>query len=220
LQDSGIFNILSIYPKNYRLSVCFSGFAMRTNTENNFQIGSEERVPSSMGHKIYSLLSGLFCILMLSGCAAPSPTDSPTLVPTIAIATTYPALEPKVLATAYPAVSGDEKIADYPYPVEEGGPGPAGVPARDNRSRVTAKLIEQAPDSDNPDLIRLHVLVTGVADIEGMPNMAGALLNQESDLFVQKDLLVDLQPEQVFTADISFRGDEHGAKYYIMTFLP
>jgi hypothetical protein len=176
-----------------------------------------------MSLKNQFLLLSCLCILILSACAAPSASPTPTMVPTIALTspTAAPTQEAAAPENAYPAQGGPtEMIADYPYPVEDGGPAIEGMPTRENRSRVTAKLIEQAPDSANPDLVRLHVLVSAVADVEGMPNMAGDLLNQESDLFVQKDKLAALQPDQSFDAEISYRGDEQGAKFFIVKFLP
>jgi hypothetical protein len=165
-------------------------------------------------------------VLALSGCAASTPAATPTTVPTIAVptATTVPSAtaaptstpEPTEIAYPYP-VEEEMSVNPYPYPVGEGAT-PGGSPVRENRSRVTAQLIEQAPDPDNAGFVRLHVLVTAVEEIEGMANLAAGLVNTETDLYASGLNIPVLKAGEVFSAEVSFRGDENGAKLYVILF--
>jgi hypothetical protein len=178
-----------------------------------------------MVFRFRSLLIFLIFILLLSSCAPARPEATPTLVPTISVAAaTVTAAPPEQAETpAYPVDNGAALLANtpdpaYPEPAQDGG-GPPGVPALENRSRVSVKLLAQEPDPDHPDLIRLHVQVNSVAEVSGMANMAGALENQEADLYSHKADMIELKPGAVFDAEISYRGDENGARYYIVRFI-
>ena len=170
-------------------------------------------------NRFYFLLL-LLALLVLSGCAARSPAATPTTVPTIAIpptATRAPTATPKAVETAYPYPVEEELPPSYPYPAGEGNT-PGGVPVRENRSRVTAKLIGQAPDPDNAGLTRLHVRVTVVEEIAGMLNQVAGLVNTETDFYVHNEIMIDLKPGDTFSAEVSYRGDEHGVKVYVILF--
>jgi hypothetical protein len=164
----------------------------------------------------------LVSLLLLNSCAASTPTATPTTVPTIQIPTSTepaPTATPEPVETAYPVGSDMEQIQEtaYPYPAAD-GTGPGGMPMRDNRSQMTAKLIEQAPDPGNPDLIRLHVLVIAVEEIPGIANLTSGLVNQETDLYVQASKMITIQPGDTFIVEVSYRGDEHGVKIYVIDF--
>lgn len=173
-------------------------------------------------HSGYLLLA--LVVVALSGCAASTPAATLTSVPTIAVptATTAPTAtsaptstpEPTEIAYPYPV---EEEVPLNPYPVDEGA-APGGSPVRDNRSRVTAQFIEKAPDPDNAGFVRLRVQVTAVEEIAGIANLAAALVNTETDLFANSGYTPELKPGDVFSAEISYRGDESGGKFYVVLF--
>lgn len=169
----------------------------------------------------------LLTILLLSACAAQPAAPTPTLVPTLAMPTStvvetpaFPAvIDPLVEATPpYPVEVDEESLDSYPYPLDDGG-APPKVPARENRSLVTAQLVSQAADETNPDLVKLRVIITNVTEIAGEANMLAGLVNQESDLFVAKEALVELNSGDLFDAEVSLRGDENGTKLMILKFI-
>jgi hypothetical protein len=147
--------------------------------------------------------------------ATPTAAASPT-VPATATAAAYP--PPQTGATpGYPVDQpGGETTPAYPAPGDGSGTGPAGgVPAIENRGKVTAKLIESAPDPDNANFTRLHALILTSEDVEGMQNFTSKLVNTEADLYIQTGQLPELKAGDMFEAVVSYNGDEHGGKYYV-----
>ncbi len=177
--------------------------------------------------KFYVLLV-LILLLSAGGCSSATQMPTATTVPTIQLATdtaeptlaveTADPVQQAPVATefAYP----EPEPGAYPYPAGEGGdPAISGAPVRDNRSRVTAQVIEVGTDADNPSLTRLHVLVTGSSEIPGEANFTASLVDQEADFLVDSGLPANLQPGDTFEAEVTYRGDEHGGKYFILSFV-
>jgi len=163
-------------------------------------------------------------ILIAAACQPAPGAQAPTLVPTIALpapdTATVPATQPAE-TTAYPAggepqagdveATGDLEAQDDAYPI---GPGLAGAPVIDNRSVVTARLIEQAPAADQPGFTLLLVEILSSEDIAGVQNFTREKVNQEIELLAETEQLPEIQPGENFTAEVAYRGDEHGAKFY------
>jgi hypothetical protein len=155
-----------------------------------------------------SLLAGL--LLALSACqAAPSP--GPEL--------SYPA-EALVLPTqteeAYPAGATQPDVeppVDDPqagYPAE-----PLGMPAVENSSRLTARLVSSSPDEALPGFTRLRVLVLSTEMTAGMPSFTQDLVDQEVDLYAAAGDLPALTAGENIAAEVTYRGDEHGGKFFV-----
>lgn len=160
-------------------------------------------------------------LLLLAACQPATPkTQAPPTQPAV---TSQPPTQvaPAVTdtAAAYPT-PGEAETPAYPSVTEQPGtpapgeayPYPAGVPAAQNQARVTAKLIEKAP-GENEGETRLHVQVLAAEDMNGLPNQAAKLVNNEADLFAQTADLPDLQPGDTFTAVVSYQGDETAGRY-------
>ncbi len=190
-------------------------------------------------HFRYCLAAGLV-LLALIGCQpAPKPTRSPANVPQKS-APTIP-MPPAAQATQanpgtypYPA-QGDEGQGSQPttgYPAAgqtpggeetpvaappEGYPGPeTGVPGVDNSARITGTITESAPDESTPGVTRLHVRILTSEDIEGQPNRTKDLVEKETDLFVQTNLLNGLKTGDSFEAVVTFAGDESSGRFTVI----
>jgi hypothetical protein len=169
----------------------------------------------------YVSVFALLAALILSGCAAGAPAATPTLVPTIRV---EPSAAPSPTAAPTAAVEEtqpyplDSSMApeNYPYPLE--GSAPGGAPLVDNRSRVQATLIEQAPDPENAGITRLRVRVDAVEEIAGVSNLLAGLLHTETDLYARTEILPELKPGESFYAEVTLRGDEKGTKVFVTLF--
>ncbi len=163
-------------------------------------------------------------LLALAGC---QPAQQPTAAPTEA-ATSIPTVEQAYppAEQAYPAVQegypapGQVAAGDEAYPAPgEVGTFPGMVPARENRSKVTAQLVSAQPDPARPEYTRLRVRLLASEATEGMDSVTDGLVNQEVDLLIEAAQLPDLEPGDTFEAEVSFMGDERGAAYYILKLL-
>ena len=161
-------------------------------------------------------------LLALAGCqpaqAPAAPTEGVVSATTVEQAyppaeQAYPAMEEVFLATLSPEEA-------YPTPGDgEAGPFPGLVPARENRSKVTAQLISAQPDQARPEYTRLLVKLLASEATEGMDSVTDNLVDQEVELLIEAAQLPDLEPGDTFEAEVSFMGDEHGADYYILKLL-
>jgi hypothetical protein len=114
----------------------------------------------------------------------------------------------------YPPASDGEATPGYAAPEDNGLS--AGMPAVDNRSKVTAKLIDSAADPDSAGYTRLHVLVLASEDVEKMQNFTRKLINTEADLYVETAKLPALKAGDQFVATVAYNGDENGGKYMVV----
>jgi hypothetical protein len=146
--------------------------------------------------------------LVLGGCAAPASTITP--------ATAYPAsgadatdlAADNLEATAYPPAESEATAAAG----EGAGPGPAGVIARPNLSRVTARLVsDSASSTEGFRSLRVEVLTS--AEIPGMGSFTNDLPGQEVELMAQSADLPVLAAGDTFSAEVEYIGDEHGGAF-------
>lgn len=179
-----------------------------------------------MNTKIYrTIYLTIVFALLLAACAPGPAANAPTLVPTVAVdlpdASTPDASQPAVQETmpaypvetfegGYPGPEGEEAVQP---PVDPGYPGPAGAPVMENRSRVTARLVERAPDHDNPGWVRLRAEILTSDTVDQMPSFTGDKIGQEIDLYVDAAGLPDLAPGDTFGALVSYQGDESGGRF-------
>lgn len=186
---------------------------------------------------IYPIL--LIITLILSACApktAPAPTQAPTLPPTEAPAqpTAAPTAESEPEPTALPTEAAAVDADAYPYPAAMGQPtlppsgaypapegeGPSTVISRPNQSQVLASLIEISADPDNPDLTRLRALVEEVkVNQEAGGDYTSDLVDQEVDFYVKGIDIPDLQAGDLFSAEVTYNGDESGGRFFITAFI-
>lgn len=147
----------------------------------------------------------VFWLLVLGGCA---PTGTPTAAATMP-AVSLPAAGD---VTAYPAPA-DVTVpgVETSYPA---GPGILGVPAIENLSRISARLIESAPDENRPDSVRLRVEVLSSAALEGMPEFTAGRVGEQIDLLATAQGLPNLVPGDRLQADVRYEGDERGGMFY------
>ena len=177
------------------------------------------------------LIAGLLAAGLL-GCQ-PAPADNQrTFVPRVPpTAQAAPAQElqattpnsgasagyPAPTQAGYPAPGASDTTpttASYPAP---GGTGPSiAAPAVENFAKISATLIETAPDPDNASYTRLHVQILKVEDVESTPNFARDLVNKEGDLYMETSSLPSLNPGDGLEALVSYRGDESGGKFFVM----
>lgn len=94
------------------------------------------------------------------------------------------------------------------------------MPAIENRSRISARLIERSTDPDNAAYALLHVAILSSEPIEGLPNFTEKMINQEVDLLADAASLPEIQPGANFSAEVSYRGDETGGKYFAQKIEP
>jgi hypothetical protein len=169
-------------------------------------------------------------VLGAAGCQPAQQAAEPTLTQ-VAVNTSAPAAKPTAPAakpgyaspvdqptepaapTGYPVDQPTEPAASTSYPVDGAGNPPAAAPAAENQSKVTAKLLDAAPDPANPGYSKMHVQVLASEDVNGMPNFTSKLVNQEADLYIQTDQIPEIYVNDQFTAMVTYRGDEKGGKY-------
>lgn len=174
-------------------------------------------------HKSRTALAGAALLLLLAAAAcqpAAATSPAPTLAPTIALPQATEAA-PAVEIPGYPAVTEPaalpQEIPAESYPVETeaaGEPVIAGAPVIENRSVVTARLIQQSPDPTHPGYTLLRVEILASQDVAGMQNFTREKVNQEIDLLVETAQLPALEPGENLTGEVSYRGDEWGGNYY------
>lgn len=187
-----------------------------------------------MPRKLTVLLLLTILILSLAACQpAPTATTEPTTAadpatvayPVVTEAASVPteaaadvAGQPAgdlPAATAYPG--GEVNIV--PTAASEGllgsdYPAPNAMPAVENRSAVTARLVEQAPDDSDPANTRLTVEVLASSPIENMPDFTSQLIGQTVDLFTVAADMPELNPDDTFEAEVSYQGDENGGRFF------
>jgi hypothetical protein len=158
--------------------------------------------------------------LALAACT-PAVPAAPTSVVILPALESQPQ-DPAAATPIYPPPEGAAQPAggEYPapsgaQPVDDAYPGPAGVPAVENRSRVTAVLLEQAPDESSPGWVRLHVRIQTSEVVDGLPNFTADKVDQEVDLFAAENSLPALESGATFTALVTFLGDEQGGRFVV-----
>lgn len=148
-------------------------------------------------------------LLLISGCRPAANPALPTIAPTIALATAAPLPAPSATTPAYPVLVDPQQPPNPgAYPA---GPGLLGGQVRENRARVTARLLEQAAAEAMPGYTRLHVLV--LASEEAAGGFTAQLVNQPADFFVENGALPALAPGDTFSAEVIYQGDERGGAY-------
>lgn len=135
------------------------------------------------------------------------PSADPTADPTEAPATDMGYLPPG--GAAGEAIAPTQPVTNEGYP-----PPAAGVPAMENLSIVKATLVERGTDAAAPGFERLTVTVLESAAAPGMTSRTDDLIGGEVYLFAEPATLPDLQPGDTFTAEVAYRGDESGGRFY------
>lgn len=176
------------------------------------------------------LMLSIVLVLLLTACA-PNPAAIPTLVPTLSLGTPDPSQPQTEVQATEGAVPPPGTGAEGTYPGPEGAatvpaadpalaptqdsayPGPASVPVVDNRSRVTARLVEQAPDDANPGWVRLRAEILTSDTVDQMPTFTGDKIGQEIDLYVEAAGLPDLAVGDSFSALVTYHADESGGRF-------
>lgn len=168
----------------------------------------------------------LLSVILVSGCQ--SSQQSPTglaMTPTAVVmndnttnnnnsSQSYPAptgAATAELSGAYPAGQPTQPPAGNAaaYPAA-----PDGAQVRQNLSQVTAQFISQAPDANDPAMVRLHVKILTSEAVNGSESRTQELVNQETDLITEAASLPALQANDTISAQVSYRGDENGGAYY------
>lgn len=178
-------------------------------------------MPNNRKRLFFVLVCAAALLLVLAGCRpaeqAAAPAEAYPGAPAgeeagpVPDEESYPAPEELPAAAEIPTET-------YPAPVEEVEEGPA-VPARPNLSRISAQLIEAAPSAEKPGYTLLKVKLLTSEAAEGMASVTDRLVGQEMDLLIETAQLPALKPGETFEAEVSFRGDEHGAAYYILKLI-
>lgn len=175
----------------------------------------------------HSIALIIFLTLLLAACAPGAAAPTSTLVPTLAVAGTpetpaQPAAQEPTAAAPTQVVNAE---GSYPAPgdaaeaypaqsatAESGYPGPASAPVMENRRRITARLVEQAPDETTPGWVRLRAEVLTSAAVEQMPSFTDNQVGQQIDLYVEGEA-PSLAAGDTFSALVSYRGDEFGGRF-------
>ena len=150
--------------------------------------------------KTAARLSALIAIMLLVLSAGCGPASTPDGAGTPSDAA-YPA--PTVFDLGYPAPGGDT-----------GGPGLMGVPAIENRSRISARLIESAPYAEQPDYTRLRVELLSSEPVDGMQDFTAGRIGEQIDLLVSGQDLPALAAGDTLQAVVSYEGDERGGVFF------
>jgi len=169
------------------------------------------------------LLTILLLVIGLAGCANRQTPAAATAAPTQPPASTeddYPVPPTLAPVESYPIGTPTEAPVMEATEPSGTGTGPAVVQVRENRSRISARLIERSTDPDNAANALLRVEILSSESIENMPNFTENLINQEVDLLTDAANLPEIQPGTNFTAEVSYHGDERGGKYFAQQIEP
>lgn len=172
-------------------------------------------------------------IAVLAGCqqATPAPTQEAATPASSATSASLPNTTGADPAPATPTAAPTDAVpanGSYPPPAAAGETNPpvqpgdnggypppaAGVPAMENLSIVKATLIERGTDPAAPGFERLTVKILESAAAPGMISRTDDLIDAEIYLFAEPANLPDLQPGDTFTAEVAFRGDEAGERFF------
>lgn len=176
-----------------------------------------------MNTKITHTITLMLLLGLLLAACAPDPTFVLTSTPA---APAQPAAqEPTAAASTQAATQAANAEGSYPAPgdaaeaypaqnatAESGYPGPASAPVMENRSRITARLVEQAPDETTPGWVRMRVEVLTSAAVEQLPSFTDDKVGQQIDLYVEGEA-PSLAAGDTFSALVSYRGDEFGGRF-------
>lgn len=131
----------------------------------------------------------------------------------------YPAAAPTEAPPAnesYPPPGAAAEETIPPAQGTDGGypPPAAGVPAMENLSIVKATLVERGTDPSAPGFERLTVTILESAAAPGMTSRTDDLIDAQIFLFAEPANLPELQPGDTFTAEVAYRGDEAGGRFF------
>ncbi len=157
-------------------------------------------------------------LLVLSAGCGPASTPDGSETPLTPSDAGYPA--PTAYDAGYPAPdaepeSGEEGGVPGGVPGgEPGGPGLMGAPAIENRSRISARLIESGPYAQQPDYTQLRVELLSSEPVDGMQDFTAGRIGQQIDLLVSPQDLPALAAGDTLQALVSYEGDERGGVFF------
>jgi hypothetical protein len=162
--------------------------------------------------KTAARLCALVAVLLLALSAGCSPASTPdgSETPLTPSDAGYPA--PTAYDPGYPAPDAEPESGELGG--EPGGPGLMGAPAIENRSRITARLIESGPYVEQPDYTRLRVELLSSEPVDGMQDFTAGRIGQQIDLLVSPQDLPTLAAGDTLQALVSYEGDERGGVFF------
>lgn len=175
-----------------------------------------------------ALLMGLIVAILLlsSGCNAQSAgpplqieaTPTGTILPQATVTTpteeqatltpTAEAPQPEATATA------ESKQPDVAPPTAP----PVGVPAAPNKSLVTAEIMSVSK-GPWPGSYQIELLIQDSQDIPGFANFTKSRVSQIISAITRAEV-EELREGEVIQAQLTYRGDEHGGLFFVMSISP
>ncbi|HVP21917.1 MAG TPA: hypothetical protein VMS73_08655 [Anaerolineaceae bacterium] len=141
---------------------------------------------------LWGTIAFLVLSLLVTGCSAATPSSLPGLTQVHPVLPTQPV---------------DSSASTVLVPN-------GGMPARENYSLVSGKVLAVSPDPQKPAMLRAQISVTASDYVQNYPSRTDDKVGQEINVLVPQDLARDLKVGDSIQLQVSYRGDESGGAFF------